>query len=170
MYKKEVPRLNKENFPTWKSLMGVYLAGIGDGEIHFVENSYVEIIVLPIIAQQLKEKEEHDQAILEIASALSYTKFDDIKTYKNVKEMWDTLQTIYGGDKNVPREKLESLRGKFDDMRMKEDEIIVKYFTRIKEVVNAIKGKIGNIDDETMISKVLKILLPIYIIRVSTIQ
>ena len=30
MYKKEVPKLNKENFPTWKSLMKLHLGGLGD--------------------------------------------------------------------------------------------------------------------------------------------
>lgn len=57
----------------------------------------------------------------------------------NAKEMWDTLQTIYRGDKNVLREKSESLRGKFDEMRITEGENIVYYYARIKEVVNSIR-------------------------------
>lgn len=70
--------------------------------------------------------------MLEIALTLSYVEFDAIKIYKNSKEMWDTLQTIYGGDKNVLREKSESLRGRFDEMRMKKGENIVQYYERIK--------------------------------------
>ena len=54
--------------------------------------------------------------MLEIASALSYAKFDDIKGLYIAKKMWDALKTIYGGDKNVQRAKLESLRGKFDEI------------------------------------------------------
>ena len=46
--------------------------------------------------------------------------------------MWDDLKTIYGGDKNVQRAKLESLRGNFDEMRMKEGENIAQYVARIK--------------------------------------
>ena len=30
MYKKEVPKLNKENFPAWKSVMKLHIFGIGD--------------------------------------------------------------------------------------------------------------------------------------------
>ena len=56
--------------------------------------------------------------MLEIASALSYVEFDDIKRCDNVKKMWDTLHSIYRGEKNVQRAKFENLRGKFDDMRM----------------------------------------------------
>ncbi len=78
--------------------------------------------------------------------------------------MWDTLKNIYGGDKNVLRAKSKSLRGNFDDMRIQEGETIVQYCGRIKEVVNVIKGLEGMIDDETMINKGLRILLPIYVV------
>ena len=43
--------------------------------------------------------------MLEIASALSYVEFDDIKSLESAKKMWDALYTIYGGDKNVLRAK-----------------------------------------------------------------
>ena len=62
--------------------------------------------------------------MLEIASTLSYVEFDDIKGLDSEKKMWDALNTIYGGDKTVQRAKLESLRGKFDDMKMEEGENI----------------------------------------------
>ena len=39
--------------------------------------------------------------MMEIASALSYVKFDDIKGYKSVHQMWEALSYIYGGDENV---------------------------------------------------------------------
>ena len=61
--------------------------------------------------------------------------------------MWNTLAKIYEGDTNVNRAKFESLRGKFDDMRMLESENISQYCTRIKDVVNAIRGSLGIIDD-----------------------
>ena len=90
--------------------------------------------------------------MLEIFSALSYDEFDDIKGLNNGKKMWDALNTIYGGDKNVQRAKLESLRGKFDDMKMEEGENVAQYVARIKEVVSAIKGATGKIDDDTVLS------------------
>ena len=55
-------------------------------------------------------------------------------------------------------------------MRMEEGENIAQYVARIKEVVSAIKGVTGQIDDDTMLSKVLRILLLFYAIRVSKIQ
>ena len=81
--------------------------------------------------------------MLEIASTLRYAEFDDIKGLISAKKMWDALKTIYGGDKNVQRAKSESLRGNFDDMKMKEGETVAQYVARIKEVVNAIRGTTG---------------------------
>ena len=55
-------------------------------------------------------------------------------------------------------------------MRMMEGENIVQYYTRVREVVFVIQGANGTIEDEIVISKVLRTILPIYVIRVSTIQ
>ena len=55
-------------------------------------------------------------------------------------------------------------------MKMEEGENDSQYVARIKEVVSAIKGATGKIDDDIVLSKVLRTLLPIYAIRVSTIQ
>ena len=71
--------------------------------------------------------------------------------------------------KNVWRAKLESLRGKFHDIRMEEGENIAQYVARIKEVFSAIRVATGHIDDDTILIKFLRTLLPIYAIRVSKI-
>ena len=84
--------------------------------------------------------------------------------------MWVKLKEIYGGDDNVRRAKGESLRGQFDQMKMREDENIAKYVERIKESVSAIRAFGGKIEEETIISKVIRTLLPIYAIRVLAIQ
>ena len=55
-------------------------------------------------------------------------------------------------------------------MKMAEDENIANYVERIKASVSAIRASGGNIEDTTVIRKVLKILLPIYVIRVLAIQ
>ena len=108
--------------------------------------------------------------MMEIASTLSYTKFHDIKECDTAKKMWDAIEKIYRGDKNAMRDKSKSLRGNFDDMRMQEGETMVQYCARVKEVVNAIRGATGKIEDEILINNILRTLLPIYIIRVSIIQ
>ena len=84
--------------------------------------------------------------------------------------MWNKLKDIYGGDDNVRRAKVESLRGKFDHMGMREDENVAKYVERIKASVSAIRESRGEIKEVTFVSKILGTFLPIYAIRVSAIQ
>ena len=106
--------------------------------------------------------------MLEISFALSYVKFDDIKSFDSAKKMWDALYPIYGGDEIFLRTKSKSLRGKFDDMRMQEGENVAQYFSRIKAIVNAIRGSTGKIDDDTILRNFLRALFPIFAFRVST--
>ena len=52
--------------------------------------------------------------MIDIASTLSYVEFDEVKDCKTAHEMWNKMKDIYGGDDNVKRGKVESLRGQFD--------------------------------------------------------
>lgn len=62
--------------------------------------------------------------MIDLASSLSYVESDDVKECTNANKMWDKSAKIHEGEKNVLRAKVESLRGNFDDMRMKEGEIV----------------------------------------------
>ena len=48
--------------------------------------------------------------MIDIASTLSYDKFDASKDCKTMFSMWNKLKDIYGGDENVRRAKEENLR------------------------------------------------------------
>ena len=126
MYKKEVPKLNRENFPTWQSMMKLHITSIGDTTWTSVETGYTSP-TRTLSVEQLRERKEHNQAILEIASIRTYSEYKDINMRDTAKLMWDTLAIIYGGDTNVKRAKVESLRGKFDNMKMLENETIAQY-------------------------------------------
>ena len=65
--------------------------------------------------------------MIEIASLPTNVDFDDIKDCTIATEMWDKLILMHGGDQNVLRATTESLSGKYDDMRMKEEENIIQY-------------------------------------------
>lgn len=53
----------------------------------------------------IAEKKNHNIMMIDIASTLSYAKFDEVKDYKTVFKMWNKLQDIYGGDDNVKEPK-----------------------------------------------------------------
>ena len=88
--------------------MKMNLGGIGDHAQSTITMEHVDPTRV-LTAKYMKKKKEHNQAMLEITSSLSYAKFDDIKGCDTAKKMWDALHTIYGGDKNVQRDKSKSL-------------------------------------------------------------
>ena len=121
MSKRDVPKLNRDNFVAWKSLMKLYLGSIGDYAKNSITVDHVDLVG-HLTVDDLSKKKEHNQAMLEIALALSYAKFDDINGCDTTCKMWKALIDIYGGDQNVQREKREILSGKYDYMKMEEGE------------------------------------------------
>ena len=168
-YKREIPRLNRNNFLAWQGLMRLHLASIGDSRLNHLDVEYVTPSGTLTVGD-IAEKKTHNTMMIDIASALSYDEFDDVKDCKIAFEMWNKLKEIYGGDENVRRAKVEILRGQFNQMKTREDENISKYVERVKASVSAIKASSGDIIEEIVIIKVLRTLLPIYAIRVSAIQ
>ena len=103
MPKREVPKLNRDNFVAWQSLMKLDLGSLGGHAQTTIKVEHVDPASVPIV-QDMKKK-EHNQAMLEIASALNYVEFDDIKGCTSTFQMWKAFSNIYGGDENLQREK-----------------------------------------------------------------
>ena len=73
----------------------------------------------------------------------------------STKEIWEKLQVIYEGDERVKQTKLQTYRGQFEKMKMKEEENVVVCLLTIDEVVNTIKRLGEKIDDIVVVQKVL---------------
>ena len=106
--------------------MRLHLASIGDTGLTHLDAKYVTPSSTLTVGD-IAEKKTHNTMMIDIASALSYEEFDDVKDCETAFQMWNKLKNIYGGDDNVRRAKEESLRGQFDQMKMREDENIAKY-------------------------------------------
>ena len=78
--------------------------------------------------------ENNSKAINALLNGLSDTVFTKFSHCKSAKEIWDKLQNIYEGDSKVKAAKLQTYRGQFKQLKMKEDEDITTYFLRIDEV------------------------------------
>ena len=137
-YKRKILKLNKYNFVAWKGLMRLHLATISDSGCKYLDEKY-KTPTGTLSAGDLAEKKNHNIMIIDITSSLSYAEFDEVKDYKIAHKMWIKLKDIYGRDENVRRDKVESLIGQFDQMKMREDENNTKYVERIKDSVSAIK-------------------------------
>ena len=67
------------------------------------------------------------------------------------KTTWDKLINSYEGNKKVKGAKLQTYRLKFEQLKMNEYETISKYFLRIEELVNAMKGLGETFDDSLLV-------------------
>jgi hypothetical protein len=86
------------------------------------------------------------------------------------KEIWDKLQNIYEGDSKVKKAKIQTYRGQFEQLKMKEDESIATYFLQVDETVNAIIGLGEEIKESVIIQKVLRSLPMIFDPKISTLE
>ena len=78
MSKRDVPKLNRDKFVAWKSLMKLQLGSIGGYAKASIIVNHVDPVG-PLTADDLNKKKEDNQAMLEISSTLSYVEYDDIK-------------------------------------------------------------------------------------------
>ena len=90
-YKREIPKLNKDKFSTWQGLMRLHLAFIGDTGLKYLDAKYVEPIGT-LSVNDIAEKKTHNTMMIEIALALSYEEFDEIKDCKSAHAMWIKLK------------------------------------------------------------------------------
>jgi hypothetical protein len=73
----------------------------------------------------------------------------------SAKEIWEKIQNIYEGDEKFKETKLQTFRGQFEKLKMKEYENITTYFLRVDETMNAIKGLGEEVDESIIFQKVL---------------
>jgi hypothetical protein len=66
--------------------------------------------------------------------------------------------------------KLQTYRGQFEQLKMKEDEDIVAYFLRVDEIVNAIIGLGEEIKESVIVQKVLRSLPMRFNPKISTLE
>jgi hypothetical protein len=73
-----------------------------------------------------------------------------------VKEMWDKHISSYEGIEKAKDAKLQIYRVQFEQLKMKEDETVGKYFLRVEELVNAMKALAEKIEEPCLVQKILQ--------------
>jgi hypothetical protein len=86
-------------------------------------------------------------------NGLSYTVFTKVAHCKSAKDICDKLQNIYERDTKFKAANLQTYRGQFEQLKMKEDEDIATYFLRVYEIVNEI---IGLGEESVIVQKILR--------------
>jgi hypothetical protein len=104
----------------------------------------------------VKLGENNSKAKNALLNGLSDTVFTKVAHCKSAKEIWDKLRNIYEGDTKVKATKLQTYKGQFEQLKMKEDEYIAAYFLRVNEMVNAILELGEEIEESVIVQKVLR--------------
>ena len=62
--------------------------------------------------------------------------FEKIANAMSSKEAWNIMEKAYKGDNCVKQVRLQTLKGELEKMRMKEDERVAEYVSRVETVAN----------------------------------
>jgi hypothetical protein len=76
--------------------------------------------------KKLDENNSKDKNV--ILSGLTDSVHVKVMHCDSAKDLWDKIQNIYEGDAKVKGTKLQTYRGQFEQLKMKEDEDIAAYF------------------------------------------
>ena len=93
-----------------------------------IVDGYTTPAVPPTSDKAMKLGENNSQAINALLNGISDTVFTKVTHCKSAKEIWYKLRNIYEGDSKVKIAKLQTYRGQFKQLKMKEHEDITAYF------------------------------------------
>jgi hypothetical protein len=105
-----------------------------------------------------------------ILNGLAEVEFVKVMHLQTSKEMWDKLISNYEGNEKVKDAKLQTYRLKFKQLKMNEDETVSKYFLRVEELVNSVKGLGEKFEESFLVQKILRSLLDKFNPKVSAIE
>jgi hypothetical protein len=105
-----------------------------------------------------------------IIRIIAEVKFVKVMHLGTAKEMWDKLISSYEGNEKVKDAKLQTYRIQFEQLKMKEDETVGKYFLRVEEMVNVMKALGETNDERSLVQKILRSLPDRFNPKVSDIE
>jgi hypothetical protein len=103
---------------------------------------------------ELRKKE--NKAKFWIQSSVDDSIFPKITRASSAKQAWDILELAYQGNDKVKTVKLQTLRREFETLKMKEEENIDQFMTRVMGVVNQLRIHGEKIEDQKIVEKVLR--------------
>jgi hypothetical protein len=135
--------------------MRTYIIALGVDVWDVVETGYTKPVVLASKDDKL-EFSFNAKAMNAILSELAEAEFVKVMQLDSTKEMWDKLISSYEGNEKVKDAKLHTYRLKFEQIKMNEDETVNKYFLKVEDIMNAMKGLGEKIEDTFLVQKILR--------------
>jgi hypothetical protein len=135
-----------------------------------IVDGYIVPTIPPTNDKAVKLGQNNSKAINSLLNGLGGMVFTKVAHCKSTKEIWDKLQNIYERDSKFKVAKLQTYRGRLEQLKMKEDENITAYFLRVDETVNAIMGLGEEIKESVIFQKVLRSLPMIFDPNISALE
>ncbi|XP_074352499.1 uncharacterized protein LOC141691632 [Apium graveolens] len=135
-------KFTKDNYENWCIRMKAIL---GENDVWEIVEKGLEVPeneenLNQVQKDQLQAQRKKDQkAIMMIHQCLDDSMLQKVVSATTSKKVWDTLKSSFSGDAKVKRVRIQTLRGEFEALRMKESELISDYFSRVLTVVNQMK-------------------------------
>ena len=70
---------------------------------------------------------------------------------KPSKHAWEKIICAYKGAPKVKESKIQTYKGQFENLKMKEEESIIEYLLRVYEIVNANRGIGGEFKEKDVV-------------------
>ncbi|XP_021758678.1 uncharacterized protein LOC110723641 [Chenopodium quinoa] len=153
-----IPIFGGESYDFWKIKMKTMLRSYGLWS--YADKGYNEPEDESSLSDAQRKRLEEERmkdakALYLIQNAVKYTIFPRIMRANTAKEAWEILQQEFQGDSKVRSIKLQSLRRDFENLKMKDNELVKNYFSRVIEIVNQMKSYGEEISNEKIVKKIL---------------
>ena len=112
--------------------------------------------VSAIEKKKLKEDQQKNYiALCFLQQAVTKTIFSRIRGISSAKELWDSLEQEFSGNKKIRTILLQSLREQYANMKMKDYETIKNYYTRVMNFVSEMKAYGEDLPDKKVVEEIL---------------
>jgi hypothetical protein len=117
-----------QNYAFWSIRMKTFLRAQGFNVWRAVVDGYKAPTTPPTNKDGKKLKENNSNAKGTILNSLVNSIFVKVMHCDSTKDILDKIQKHYEGDDKLKGSKLQTFRAKFEQLKMKEDEVITTYF------------------------------------------
>ncbi|XP_073017716.1 uncharacterized protein [Primulina eburnea] len=155
------PVLDGSNYALWKVKMRMIVDDDGDSRSK-PESSWSN--------DEVQTSNFNSKALNAIFTSVYINMFCLITNCISAKEAWDILQKHCEGSESVCRTKLRMLTSKFESLRMEENETIMEYDRRLREIANEAFSLGDSMSNERLVSKVLRSLPERFNIKICAID